>query len=286
MLSCGSRRVLHVVVIDLAEHPLLHGVGQDRVDRAEVLFHPCYFGRDPGEELQIGLVRVGARLPALPDEVPDLRSLRLAVPVDAADPLLQLVRVERDVVVDQPVAVLVQVDALAGRVGGEQDADLVLVGWCLERKPELFPLPGIHPAVEQLDPLAGQSFLGQEFLQPDLRVAVLGEHNDALIRPVLTVGAADAYQVGNELLGLGVGHGLVPRRPLLHSLEESDLLLGGIGQLDLDAARPGCRVVLGLGELLVVVGRDVVQEALHPFGDLVVVCAVGFFVVLDWTVSM
>jgi hypothetical protein len=71
--------------------------------------------------------------------VPDLRGLRLAVPVDAADPLFELVRVERDVVVDQPVAVLVQVDALAGRVGGQQDADLVLVGWLGERQPELFP---------------------------------------------------------------------------------------------------------------------------------------------------
>ena len=127
LLFRGSRRVLHVVVVDLAEHPLLHRIGEDRVDRAEVLFHPGDFGRDPGQELQVGLVGVSARLPALADEVPDLRSLRLAVPVDAADPLLKLVRVERDVVVDQPVAVLVQVDALAGRVGGQQDADLVLV---------------------------------------------------------------------------------------------------------------------------------------------------------------
>ena len=180
-----------------------------------------------------------ARLPALPDEVPDLGVCRLAVPVDAADPLLQLVRVERDVVVDQPVAVLVQVDALAGRVGGEQDADLVLVGRCLERQPELLPLPGVHPAVEQLDPLAGQPFLGEQFLQPDLGVAVLGEHHDALVRPVLAVGQADRLQVGDELLRLGVGHGLVPRRPLLHLLEQLDFLLGGVGQLDLDAARPG-----------------------------------------------
>ena len=131
LLFSGRRGVLHVVVVDFAEHSLLHGVGQDRVDRAEVLFHPGHLGRDPCEELQVGFIGVAARLPALADEVPDLRSLRLAVPVDAADPLLQLVRVERDVVVDEPVAVLVQVDALASRVGGEQDGYLVLVGWCL-----------------------------------------------------------------------------------------------------------------------------------------------------------
>ena len=50
----------------------------------------------------------------------------LAVAVDAADPLLEPVGVERDVVVDQAVAVRLQVDALAGGVGGQQDADRCL----------------------------------------------------------------------------------------------------------------------------------------------------------------
>ena len=78
--------------------------------------------------------------------------------------------------------------------------------------------------------------------------------------------------VGNELLGLGVGHGLVPRRALLQALEESDFLLRGVSQFDLDAPRPGGCVVLGLGELFIVLGRDIVEEALHPFGHLVLVC--------------
>ena len=59
-------------------------------------------------------------------EVEDLRGLRLAVAVDPADPLLQPGRVERDVEVDQPVAVGLQVDALAGGVGGDQDPNRLL----------------------------------------------------------------------------------------------------------------------------------------------------------------
>ena len=51
----------------------------------------------------------------------------LAVAVDPADPLLQPGRVERDVEVHQPVAVGLQVDALAGGVGGDQDPDRLLV---------------------------------------------------------------------------------------------------------------------------------------------------------------
>ena len=136
--------------------------------------------------------------------MPDLGGVQLAVPVDAADPLLQLVRVERDVVVDEPVAVLVQVDALAGRVGGEQDPDLVLVRRFLERQPELLRGCRLHAAEQQLHLLAAHALLGEQFLQPDLGVAVLGEHHDALVRPVLAVGQADRLEVGDELLGLGV----------------------------------------------------------------------------------
>ena len=57
-------------------------------------------------------------------EVADLGRLGLAVTVDAADALLEPVGVERDVEVDQSVAVVLQVDALAGGVGGEQDPHL------------------------------------------------------------------------------------------------------------------------------------------------------------------
>ena len=72
----------------------------------------------------------------------DLRRLLLAVAVDAADPLLQPGRVERDVEVDQPVAVGLQVDALAGGVGGDQDADLLLVRRGGELRADVLPFLG------------------------------------------------------------------------------------------------------------------------------------------------
>ena len=76
------------------------------------------------------------------DELVDLRRVLLAVAVDAADPLLQPGRVERDVEVDQPVAVRLQVDALAGGVGGDEDPDLLLVRRRGELRPDVLPLLG------------------------------------------------------------------------------------------------------------------------------------------------
>src|SRR5690606_4421164 len=54
------------------------------------------------------------------DHVPEVADLALADAVDAAEALLDAVRVPRQVVVDHEVGVL-EVHALAGRVGGDQD---------------------------------------------------------------------------------------------------------------------------------------------------------------------
>ena len=82
-------------------------------------------------------------------EVEDLRGLSLPVAVDPADPLLQPGRVERDVEVDQPVAVGLQVDALAGGVGGHQHPNRLLGRVLAEPGPGRSPGP--RPAVEPLD---------------------------------------------------------------------------------------------------------------------------------------
>ncbi len=87
---------------------------------------------------------------------------------------------------------------------------------------------------------------------------------------MLAVGQADSLQVRDEFPGFGVGHGLVPGRPCFHSLEESDFLLRRVGELRLDTARAGCRIVFGLGELIIVIGRDPVKKALHPLRNLIV----------------
>ena len=58
----------------------------------------------------------------LGDEVPEVADLGLADAVDAAEALLDAVRVPGQVVVDHQVGAL-EVDALARRVGGDQDLD-------------------------------------------------------------------------------------------------------------------------------------------------------------------
>jgi hypothetical protein len=135
----------------LTHHPPLNGIGEHRVHRAEVGAHrdnlPCH----PGEELQVRLEGVDGVAPAGADEVADVGCDLLAVAVDATDPLLQPVRVERDVVVDQAVAMALQVNALAGGVGGQQDADGVLGRVGLERQPQLLALVAGDAAVQLRD---------------------------------------------------------------------------------------------------------------------------------------
>ena len=82
------------------------------------------------------------------DEVEDLRFFGLPVAVDAADALLQPGRVERDVEVHQPVAVGLQVDALAGGVGGEQDAHRLLGRVLGELRADVLAVLGLGRALD------------------------------------------------------------------------------------------------------------------------------------------
>ena len=80
----------------------------------------------------------------LGDQVPEVADLGLADAVDAAEALLEAVRVPRQVVVDHQVGAL-QVDALAGGVGGQQHLHLGVVP---ERLLRLQPLLAAHAAVD------------------------------------------------------------------------------------------------------------------------------------------
>ena len=80
----------------------------------------------------------------LGDQVPEVADLGLADAVDAAEALLEAVGVPRQVVVDHQVGAL-EVDALAGGVGGEQHLHLGVV---LERLLRLQPLLAAHAAVD------------------------------------------------------------------------------------------------------------------------------------------
>ena len=83
------------------------------------------------------------------DEVPQAADLALADAVNPAEALLDPVRVPRKVVVDHQVGDL-EVDALPGGVGGEQDLDVRVVGEFLGDLPAL---GAAHAAVDRLDRL-------------------------------------------------------------------------------------------------------------------------------------
>lgn len=93
--------------------------------------------------------RIRRRLPAGADKVRDVDRVPLAVAIDPPDPLLQPVRVERDVVVDHPVAVPLRVNTLTGAVGGEQDAYGIAIRGRLERFLQMVALDGVEAAVQQ-----------------------------------------------------------------------------------------------------------------------------------------
>ena len=197
-----------------AEHPGLDRVREHGVDAAEVLAFGRDLPRDPGQVLKVtGVGALGFLVPAGADEVGDLYFVCLAVPVHAADSLFEPVGVERDVVVDDPVAVPLQVDALARGVGREQDAHRVAVqaAWkAALRCSRLFSSmpPNSRPSRSPPRPRAvrmpGEPLLGG---------LVFGEDDDALALVPVAVRAADAVELGDERLGLGVGGLGVALRP-------------------------------------------------------------------------
>ena len=85
----------------------------------------------------------------LGDQVPEVADLGLADAVDAAEALLEAVRVPGQVVVDHQVGAL-EVDALAGGVGGDQHLHLGVVHEALD---DSAPLLAAHAAVDHDDGL-------------------------------------------------------------------------------------------------------------------------------------
>ena len=125
----GQERVVgHVLEACLAaQHRLLDLPCEELAGDADVVLDLHALARHADEELEVALERAGRRvLVSLSDEVVDQDDrARLAEAVDAAVPLRELRRRERDLHVDDAVAVVLQVDALARRVGGEEDPDRV-----------------------------------------------------------------------------------------------------------------------------------------------------------------
>ena len=123
------------------------------------------------EQPRVNLAFAGIRR----DEIPEVANLGLADAVDAAEPLLDLVRVPRQIVVDHEVAAL-KVHTLAGRVVGDQDQHVLVLHEALD---DLAPLFTRNAAVDHLHGLGiaePRPHLVEQVVQ---RVLGLGE-NDQL----------------------------------------------------------------------------------------------------------
>jgi hypothetical protein len=251
----------------MPRHGLFDLGGDHRAHVAEIVTDRLDLLGRHRQELQVGLQRARLGLaPASPDEVVD-QHLRagLAVPVNAAVALLETVGIPRNLDMHHPVTVALQVDALAGRVGGQQDPYRRFRRVVLEVRLDAFALVGVHAAVQQLEAVAGQAASGQALGQPLLSMAVFGEDDDPLVGPR----AVGAYNVGDPIQqqvrlrvasvagALGPGRHAVQQRLFLVRQRGGEALGGVIGLV------PG----LLAGILVAVVGLDLVAGGgQHPLG--------------------
>ena len=107
-----------------------------------------------------------------------MADLGLADAVNATEALLDAVRVPRQVVVDHQVRAL-QVDALPGGIGGEENLDLGIV---TERLLRLQAFLAAHAAVDDDDCAFASQQGGDAPKQITERIAVLGEQHQLLVR--------------------------------------------------------------------------------------------------------
>ena len=108
------------------------------------------------------------------DEVPQVADLGLADPVDATEPLLDPVRVPRQVVVDHQVGAL-QVQALARSIGRDQHPGVDIL------REQLHDLPAFlapHPAVDRDDRVGTAKQAANPVSQVLQGVPVLSEDDD------------------------------------------------------------------------------------------------------------
>jgi hypothetical protein len=184
------------------------------------------------------------------DEVPQVADLGLADAVDAPEALLDAVRVPRQVVVDHEVSAL-EVDAFAGGVGGQQDADCGVVEEALLG---VAPLVTAHAAVDDGDRVGASEERHDALLEVPDGVTVFGKDDELLVRrgdgrregpPVVGGGLLacraaqgtvreDLLEEFGELAPLGVSPAPAdPCRQVFEALERLDLapqLLDGLGR--------------------------------------------------------
>ena len=134
--------------------------------------------------------------------------LGLAIPVDAADALLEPRWVEWDVEVDEPIAVCLEVDALAGRVGGEEHANRFVVGILSELSANIFALFGWGCSLDDGEYVA-VTVLGEHSAEPVDCVCVLAEHDNAFVGQTFAGGPAQVVEKRHQSVKARVGSAFV-----------------------------------------------------------------------------
>ncbi len=193
---------------------------------------------DLGETAQLALDRVSLADQHLKDAIlwPLLVNkvvaedlvLRLELSVDAAIPLLHATGVPRHVEVKQVPAMSLEVDALAGRVRGDQDANRVLLGVRVECLLDFLAFLRWCWAVIDRNPLVcSVAVRDRRFeLLPQIpfRVVVFGEDDDSRVVPLgarlAEIGAHIPPNPLEQFLDAGVGQVTGLFRDLGHLVEE------------------------------------------------------------------
>ena len=171
------------------------------------------------------------------DQVPEMADLGLADAVDAAETLLEAVGVPGQVVVDHEVGAL-EVDALAGGVGGEEDAHLRVVAEGFFGGVALLPA---QSAVDGDDGLFASQSTGDACMQIVEGIAVFGEDDQFLL--------GRGHGVRNFAGAVG-GAGLGERADEQLVEQLSQLAPLGIASAAQDASCPGFQACEGADLLL------------------------------------
>ncbi len=194
-LDHGTALARIVDAVLKVQHGLLDLFGDDVTDLAEVLALGLDLVNDDLQEAAI--------LHLVVEEVVAEDAIgRLTVAVNAPVALLHLVGVPRDLVVDEIAAVLLEVQALGGGVGAEQDAHGGLIGRRLKGLVDRLAVGHRHAAGHNIHPV-GPAALLKEAAQVVERVEILRKDEEALAIPSVAIAQVllDPVEQG---LGLGV----------------------------------------------------------------------------------
>ena len=151
--------------------------------------------------VQKAQIRIG-----IADKVVHSHVSRLAVAVEPAVALLQPRRVPRAVVVQQVAGGAVQIEALGGGVGGDEDTHLR--GRVVERRLDVLATRLVHAfrsaGPEQREHSIGRVAVAQASGEVVERGLVLGEDDQAFVVAELAVGAEQALDQSDESIETGV----------------------------------------------------------------------------------